>query len=94
MIAPLPPLLLYIGGGYWWRNPGTARLFDFHAYAQSNRACHGSALYINGMRSFLAHFHSKAILDQGARFIAYNLLIIEFKGILLKLNNVALAISV
>ena len=52
------------------------------------RACHESGLHINGMHTFLAH------LDQGNRFFTYISLIIEFKGILMKLKNVALAISV
>ena len=62
--------------------------------AQSNRACRVRELNNTGMLTFLAHVHGRAILDQGARFFAYNLLIIEFKGILVKLKNVALAISV
>ena len=62
-------------------------------YAQSNRAYHESALHINGMCTFLAHFHGRAILDQGNRFFAYILLIIEFKETLVKLKNVDLAIS-
>ena len=71
---------------------GTTRLFDFHMYAQSNRACHETALHIKGMCTFLAHFHSRAILDQVGQFFTYNSIIIEFKGILMKLKNVALAI--
>ena len=39
------------------------------------------------MRSFLAHVHGRARLDQGDRFFAYILLIIEFKGILVKLKK-------
>ena len=39
------------------------------------------------MRTFLEHFHGRAILDQGNRFFTYISLIIEFK-------NVALANSV
>ena len=64
------------------------------ARAQSNRACHERKLNNTVMHTFLAHFHGRAILDQGTRFFAYNSLIIEFKGILVKLKNVALTIYV
>ena len=77
-----------------WQSLGTRRLFDFYAYAQSNRAFCGTALHINGMHNFLANLHGRARLDQGDHFFAYNLLFIEFKGILMKLKNVAYAISV
>ena len=72
----------------------TTRLFDFHTYAQSNRACRESTQHINGIRTFFVHFHGRAILDQGHRFSAYISLIIEFKGILMKLKNVPHTISV
>ena len=65
-----------------------------HVCPRSNRAYCERELNITGMRTFLAHFHSKAVLDQGTRVFAYNLLVIEFKGILLNLKIVALAISV
>ena len=38
----------------------------------------------------LAHFHSRAILDQGARCFAYISLIIEFKGMVMKLKNASI----
>ena len=68
--------------------PGTPRLVEFHAYAQSNRACCGTALHFTGMRNYLAHVHSRARLDQGDSFFAYISLIIEFKGMVVKLNEV------
>ena len=71
----------------------TARLFDFHTYAWSNRACRETALHINGIRTFLALVHGRARLDQGNHFFAYISLIIKCKKILVKLKNVALEIS-
>ena len=76
-----PLLLLYIGDDRCWTNPGTAKLFDFHTYAGSNRAFRGTALHTNGMRNFLANFPCRVRLDQGDSFFGYILLIIEFKGI-------------
>ena len=55
-------------------------------------SCSGTALHINGRRNLLANFHGRARLDQGNRFFAYSLLIIEFKGILVKLIIVAYVI--
>ena len=46
------------------------------------------------MRTFLVHFHGRAIVDQGTRFFAYILLIIEFKGIVIRLKKVQLTTSV
>ena len=46
------------------------------------------------MRTFLANFDGKAILEQGDRFFAYILLIIELKGIVMKLKNVPHTISI
>jgi len=46
------------------------------------------------MCTFLANFYGRARLDHGDRFFAYSLLIIEFKEMLVKLKNVAHAISV
>jgi len=57
-------------------------------------ACHGTALHINGMLSFSANFHGRAKFDQGDHLFAYISLVIEFKEIIVKLRNVALAISV
>ena len=53
-------------------------------------------LDINGMRTgtFLANFHRGSRLDQGDNFFANNSLIIEFKGTLVKLQNVSGVISV
>ena len=55
---------------------------------------HESALHINGMPTFQEHFHGRAILDQGNRFFAYILLIIELKAIVMMLKNVPHTISV
>ena len=46
------------------------------------------------MHTFLAHVHGRARLDQGAWYFAYISLIIEFKGIVMKLKNVSHTISV
>ena len=64
-----------------------------HARARSNRACHVRELNNTGMRTFLAHIHGRAGLDQGAQFFAYISLVIEFKGIVMKLKNVSHTIS-
>ena len=58
------------------------RLFDFHAYARSNRACRGSALHINGMPTFLAHIHGRARLDQGDRVLLISRILLNFNGYL------------
>ena len=65
----------------------------FHLHRESARAgmC-GTALHIKSMRTFIGNFHGRDRLGQGDRFFAYILLIIEFKGILMKLKNVACAI--
>ena len=65
-----------------------------HARARSNRACCGRELNNTGIRTFLVYVHCRAILDQGTRFFAYSTLIIHFKGVLMKLKIVALAISI
>ena len=64
-----------------------------HLRARSNRACHERELNNTVMLTFLVHVHGSARLDQGARFFAYNWLIIEFKGIVMKLKNVPNTIS-
>ena len=62
--------------------------------ARSNRACHVRELNNTGMHTLLVHVHGRARLDQGVLFFAYILLIIEFKGIVMKLKNVPHTISV
>ena len=62
--------------------------------ARSNRACRVRELNKTGMHTFLAHVPGRARLDQGAQFFAYISLIIEFKGIVMKLKNVPHTISV
>ena len=42
--------------------------------------CRGTALNINDMHTFLAHFQGRAILDQGDRFLHISCLLLNLKG--------------
>ena len=57
-------------------------------------ACHISSLHIHGIRTSFVRKCSRPSVAQGAQFFAYSLLIINFKGVLMKSKIVALAISV
>ena len=57
-------------------------------------ACRILQVNTHGIRSFLVHKRGRPCVALGARFFAYSALIIGFKGVLLKLKIVALAISV
>ena len=58
------------------------------------RACQISTLYNNGICTFLVHKRGRPSVALGARFFAYSALIINFKGVLMKLKIVALEIFV
>jgi len=58
------------------------------------RACCISSLFKHGIHTFLVRKHCRPSVALGPRFIAYSVLIIDFKGVLKKLKIVALAISV
>jgi len=57
-------------------------------------ACHIISLNKHGIHNSLGPSCCRPSVARGARFFAYNLRSIEFKGILVKLKNAALAISV
>ena len=89
--APSPVSLSYMGPASH-NGPGALSMkveYLQGAYARSNTACCGTALHINRMSTFFSE-----LSWQGDSFFAYISIIIEFKGILLKLKNVARAISV
>ena len=57
------------------------------------RACRISSLHKHGICASFVHQCSRPSNARGARFLAYSVLNINFKGVFMKLKLVALAIS-
>ena len=77
--------------------PETARLFDPLKQRRGElgrqAACRIKSLNNTGICTFLAHLYGRTSEAHGDHSFANNLLSIKFKGILMKLKNVACAMS-